>query len=175
MILSLSLLERAEQGDAGAIAALMNDVLQTQEVWVKATLDRDCLQVMLKSPAVLNQATSIAFIRRGLLRLQPKAIKHVRAYAWQVGDAFPLWIATFSLEKDTLLSGQKAVGQLDGRVAEVVLAGDAQATQPSIQPATQSATQALTPSPTARQRPDLFKLGFVLVLMTMVYFVVIGV
>ena len=106
MITSLNRLERAKQGDAGAIAALMNDVLQAQEVWVKATFDRDCLQVMLKSPAILNQSTCLVFIQRGLLSLQPVGVKHVRAYGWRVGDAFPLWIATVSLEQGSLAQDQ---------------------------------------------------------------------
>ncbi|PSB23894.1 hypothetical protein [Stenomitos frigidus] len=170
MITSLSLLERAKQGDAGAIAALMNDVLQAQDVWVKATLESDCLQVMLKSPAVLHQLTCITFMQRGLLRLQPDAIKQVRAYAWRVGDAFPLWIATFSLEQDSLLQGQlKAVIDQPASASAVMPSGD-ETSAPS-----QPSMPTLTLPPPIGKRSELFKLGFVIVAITMVYFVVTGV
>lgn len=171
MITPLSLLERAKQGDAGAIAALMNDVLQPQEVWVKATLDADCLQVMLKSPAVLSQNTCITFIRRGLLHLQPEAITQVRAYAWRVGDAFPLWIATFALKQP--LSDDQSIS-----ISEPSLHGmDAGAHfTDHLSVSLQQPVQALTPLPaTSKQRSELFKLGFVIVLVTMVYFAVTGV
>lgn len=171
MITLPSLLDRAKQGDAEAIATLMNDVLQPQDMWVKAMLDRDCLQVMLKSAAVLNQVICIAFIQRGLQCLQPETIQHVRVYAWQVGDAFPLWIATFALEQNSLLEGQlKAV--LDRPLtitgADLPLSDD---TSVSLQ----QHIQTVTLPPAAEQRSELFKLGFMIVLMTMVYFVVTGV
>lgn len=172
MMTLLSLLDRAKQGDAGAIAALMNDVLQSQEVWVKATLDADCLQVMLKAPATLNQATCIAFIRRGLLRLQPEAIAQVRAYAWRVGDAFPLWIATFPLEQP-LLEVQATVKSelpLQNVGAEV------QSTDTPSASSHQLIQPLAAPLPViAKQRSDLFKMGFVLVLVTMVYLMVASV
>jgi len=169
MTTRLSLLDRARQGDAGAIAALMNDVLKTQEVWVKATLDADCLQVMLKAPATLNQATCIAFMRRGLLRLQPEAIAQVRAYAWRVGDTFPLWIATFPLEQP-LLEVQatfKSELPLQNVGAEVQSTDHPSASSHQL-------TQPLTaPLPViAKKRSDLFNLGFVIVLATMICFVV---
>ncbi|MBW4583024.1 MAG: hypothetical protein KME42_25945 [Tildeniella nuda ZEHNDER 1965/U140] len=171
MITLLSLLERAKQGDAGAIATLMNDVLQAQDVWVKAMSDRDCLQVMLKSAAVLNQVICIAFVQRGLQRLQPETIKHVRVYAWQVGDAFPLWIATFALEQNSLLQDQlQAVSDrpLISTGADLPLGDSTSASLP--QP-----IRTITLPPAAKRHSELFKLGFVLVLMTMVYFVVTGV
>jgi hypothetical protein len=167
------MLERAKQGDAGAIAALMNDVLQVQEVWVKATLESDCLQVMLKSPAVLNQLTCIAFIQRGLLRLQPADIQQVRAYAWRTGDAFPLWIATFSLEQNAPLQAQATPGvaqSLQQSLSPKVPFGGSAPT--SLQPPAQALA---APLPAAKPRSELFKLGFVIVLMTMAYFVMIGV
>ena len=170
MITSL-MLERAKQGDAGAIAALMNDAVQAQEVWVKATLESDCLQLMLKSPAILNQLTCMAFIQRGLLRLQPALIQRVTAYTWRTGDAFPLWIATFSLEQNASFQGNSMLRvdqpQTLSQSAEVPLGESAAASL-------HSTAQALVP-PTAKQRSQLFKLSFLIVLMTMAYFVIAGV
>jgi hypothetical protein len=171
MTTQLSLLDRARQGDAGAIAALMNDVLTTQAVWVKATLDADCLQVMLKAPATLNQATCVAFIRRGLLHLQPEAIAQVRAYAWRVGDAFPLWIATFALEQPSM---ERLVSTPPAPLLQPTQLG---ASHTNVTSSLHQPAQTLTlpPSTTVRQRSDFLKLSFVIVLATMIYFVVASV
>lgn len=185
MITSLSLLERAKQGNAEAIAGLMNDVLRPQDVWVKAALDADCLQVMLKSPDALNQATCIAFLRRGLLKLQPETIAQVRAYAWRTGDAFPQWIATFPLERspESHLTPIVTTPPLQ----QSALPTSSSSKQPSEPSSTESSfsvnasepmqpqPQALPSEPLPKRRFELFKMGFVLVLATMAYFVVMGV
>ncbi|XGV95733.1 MAG: hypothetical protein ACAF41_23700 [Leptolyngbya sp. BL-A-14] len=177
---SLSLLDRAKQGNAEAIAALMNEVLRPQDVWVKAVRDADCLQVMLKASEELHQATSIAFIRRGLLKLKPESIAQVRVYAWRTGDAFPQWIATFSLESlpDSHLHPMPTVlrqrngsnGTGADRSPSAVPSPDNPSSLPLPSPA---------PTPPSTQLPkrrfELFKMGFVLVVATTVYFVVMGV
>lgn len=174
---SLSLLDRAKQGNAEAIAALMNSALQSQSIWVKAALDADCLQVMLKSPDALNQATCMTFLHRGLLRLQPAAIAQVRAYAWRTGDAFPLWIATVPLERSPndplrsiatppLQQSALAAPGSDGQTS-----GHSSLDNAILSLQTQAASAARPP----KRRFELFKMGFVLVLVTMIYFVVTGV
>lgn len=179
MSTSLSLLDHAKQGNAEAIAALMNEVLRPQDVWVKAVLDADCLQVMLKASEELNQATSIAFIRRGLLRLQPASIVQVRAYAWRTGDAFPLWITTFSLEP-TPENPLDAIAPLPShqihsstptsnrQVSELSTIDSPSAPVPA---QTQTVPSTLPP----KRRFELFKMGVVLVVATTVYFMVMGV
>lgn len=92
------LLELAQQGDATAIAVLMNAALKAEKIRVKVIVDRDCLLVMLRSLRPLNQHATIAFIRRGLLPLQPDPIRTVRAYAWHLGQDFPTWIAEFPIQ-----------------------------------------------------------------------------
>ncbi|XHX80392.1 MAG: hypothetical protein RBJ76_10830 [Stenomitos frigidus ULC029] len=175
----LSLLQRAQQGDAVAIAVLMNDALQAQDVWVKAMLDSSCLQVMLKGQMPLHQANCVAFIRRGLLRLQPDAINQVIAYGWRVGDAFPLWIAAFSLEQPLL--SQKPLHTLANgateRALEPLLAST-NTTNSGLNQAVHSpqpTVSRVTPPPTVRQRSELLKLGVVIVLTTAVYLMVTGV
>ncbi|MBW4469999.1 MAG: hypothetical protein KME45_06295 [Stenomitos rutilans HA7619-LM2] len=179
MITSLSLLERAKQGNAEAIAGLMNNVLQSQDVWVKAALDADCLQIMLKSPDPLHQATCIAFLHRGLLKLQPQAISQVRAYAWRTGDAFPLWIATFPLEPSPESHLNSIATFPPQKTASEALVSNSQAPESSSLSSTskpvstqpQSVSLELSP----KRRFELFKMGFVLVLATMAYFMVMGV
>lgn len=176
MMTSLSLLERAKQGNAEAIAGLMNDVLRAQDVWVKAALDADCLQVMLKASAELNQATCIAFLRRGLLKLQPAAIAQVRAYAWRTGDAFPIWITTFPLEPASEGHGHSIVSSPLQQADLGISAIDKNASPSAARDHTlASASSTAIASTPPKRRFELFKMGFVLVLVTMVYFVVAGV
>ncbi len=173
----LSLLQRAQQGDAVAIAVLMNDALQAQDVWVKVMLDGSCLQVMLKGQMPLHQGNCVAFIQRGLLRLQPTAINQVVAYGWRVGDTFPLWIAAFSLEqtlppqKPLLANGAtKALEQ--PLVPTTVPDTNRRSEQTTAHPLTESLAKS---SSTVRQRSELLKLGVVIVLTTAVYLMVTGV
>jgi hypothetical protein len=91
------LLELAHQGDATAIAVLMNAALKAEKIRVKVLWDEDCLLVMLRSLQPLNQHATIAFIRRGLLTLQSPTVQTVRAYAWHLGQDFPTWIAEFPI------------------------------------------------------------------------------
>ncbi len=93
-----ALMERAKQGDAAAIAVLMNDALISEKIRVKAILQDGCLQLMFRAPRLLNQHATIAFTRRGILRLRPASVVGVRLYAWQVDEDFPDWIAEFLLE-----------------------------------------------------------------------------
>lgn len=97
MTTSPFLIKLARQGDAAAITALMNAALRLQAVRVKTRLQGDCLQVMLRSPNELHPHAAIAFIRRGLLRLQAESIHSVRAYAWHQDPDFPVWIAEFDV------------------------------------------------------------------------------
>ncbi len=168
MTIPLSLLQRAKQGDASAIAALMNDALQSQDVRVKVALDHHCLQVMLSSVTALNQSTCITFIQRGLQHLQPDAIASVRAFAWQLGEAFPLWIAEFPVAQAPSLQGESEAKEHRTLSALVRHGLDKGAGRSQKQP---------TPSivPASKSRSELFKLGLMVVLTTMVYFAVAGV
>lgn len=92
------LLKLARQGDPRAIAALMNDALRDQEVWVKAARHDRSLQVMLKAPRALDQSTCITFLRWGMARLQSATIDHIHLYAWQSYGDFPDWVTDFALD-----------------------------------------------------------------------------
>jgi hypothetical protein len=92
------LLKLARQGDPRAIAALMNDALREQEIWVKASRHDRSLQIMLKAPRALDQSTCIAFLRWGMARLQSATIDHIHLYAWQSYGDFPDWVTDFALD-----------------------------------------------------------------------------
>jgi hypothetical protein len=88
----LDLLERAKQGDATAIAALMNSTLEPQGVTVQTELSQGCLHVLFTADRLLNQNTLINFTRRGLLSLHPQSIHTVRLYGQKTGDPAPNWV-----------------------------------------------------------------------------------
>lgn len=94
------LLKLAKQGDAIAIATLMNAVLKYQHIRVSAQLEDGCLRVMLKSAQPIHQHAAIAFIRRGLWQLQAESIDSVRAYAWYRGQDFPAWVTEFAIDPE---------------------------------------------------------------------------
>jgi len=72
-----NLLELAKQGDAQAIASLMNRQLQPKGITVKVALKDACLQIMLESAQVPNQQALVAFVRKGIVGLGAASIERV--------------------------------------------------------------------------------------------------
>ncbi|KAM3093374.1 type IV pilin-like G/H family protein [Phormidesmis sp. 146-35] len=92
-----NLLELARQGDANAIAALMNAVLEPKGITAKASLENGCLSVFLESAKTLNQQTMMTFIRRGILELGTDAIQTVKASGHKIGARSFSWVAEFEV------------------------------------------------------------------------------
>jgi hypothetical protein len=86
-----TILELAKQGDARAIAALMNRYLQPKGITATAALDDSCLQVWLESLHIPNSPTLVEFVRNGLMNLGVEAIKTVKVYGVQTGEPSPVW------------------------------------------------------------------------------------
>ena len=149
------LLKLARQGDPRAIAALMNDALREQEIWVKAIRDDRSLQVMLKAPRALDQSTCMDFISWGMGRLQTKAIDHIQVYAWQTYADFPDWVIDFSLEQPQRLT----------ETIKVVV----QDPSPTVK------TPALAPAVRSPQPVGAVRLGMVVVIAVVLYFAVVSV
>ena len=182
------LLKLAKQGDAIAIAALMNAVLNSQQIRVKARVQQGCLQVMLKSARPLHQHATVAFIRRGMMQLQPDSIEAVRAYAWQIGREFPDWIAEFSLpiapSRSTVTHPPIAPLQIAATPTATIQPDPVTQLTPPIRQA--SAIASAFPAPVKSTSSDaikldaptrsteLFKFGFVVLLSVVAYFVVVG-
>ncbi|MEH1904684.1 MAG: DUF4429 domain-containing protein [Nostoc sp.] len=92
-----NLLELAKQGDAQAIASLMNRQLQPKGITVKVALKDACLQIMLESAQVPNQQALVAFVRKGIVGLGAASIERVKIYGRQTGEEFPAWNQEFEL------------------------------------------------------------------------------
>jgi hypothetical protein len=92
-----NLLQLAQQGDAQAIASLMNRHLQSKGITAKAILEDGCLQVMLESAQVPNQKALVAFVHRGIVGLGAASIEKVQVYWQQIGEDLPSWSKEFDL------------------------------------------------------------------------------
>jgi Tfp pilus assembly protein PilE len=92
-----NLVELARRGEPDAIAILMNAVLGPKGITARASLDRDCLNVLLESPKRLNQDTITNFIQKGLLELEILSIHKVRASGKKLTEDRIAWTKEFSI------------------------------------------------------------------------------
>ncbi|MEB3355327.1 MAG: hypothetical protein VKK04_01175 [Synechococcales bacterium] len=93
------LLARARQGDAQAIAHLLQRSLTSQGLTVTATQDQQgCLEITLEGERVPDQAVLMGLIRRGLGRLQVANLAVVRVHAVQPGFDWFAWSEEVELE-----------------------------------------------------------------------------
>jgi len=100
----LNILELAKQGDAKAIAALMNRQLQPKGITAKATLKDCCLQIMLEAAQVPNQQVLVAWVRKSITSLGAESIEKVMLYGRQTGEEFPAWSQELELAGQQLPS-----------------------------------------------------------------------
>ncbi|MFW6296151.1 MAG: hypothetical protein ACOC04_03050, partial [Halothece sp.] len=90
--------ELAKQGNSQAIASLLNRTLESKGFRIaKATLKKDCLQLMLESKQVPPQQKLVAFIRESMTRLGSNSTKKVKIYGRKIGEEFPEWTEEFDL------------------------------------------------------------------------------
>lgn len=92
-----NILELAKQGNAKAIANLINRSLQPKGITAKVTLKDGCLQVMLESDQVPEELALVSFIRKSMTSLGAKSIERLKVYGWQTGEEFPAWEQEFEL------------------------------------------------------------------------------
>ncbi|MDZ8257488.1 hypothetical protein [Nostoc sp. ChiQUE01b] len=94
---SQSILALAKQGDANAIAALINNSLKGKRIVAKVAKKDDCLQIILESSQVLNQELLVSTIRKGLMSLAPESVNYIKIYARPSVASPVLWSERFSL------------------------------------------------------------------------------
>ncbi len=129
-----NLLELAKQGDAQAIASLMNRQLQPKGITAKVALKHACLQIMLESDQVPNQQALVAFLRKGITGLGTASIERVKIYGRQTGEEFPAWNQEFELVAQITSSSvhieEKATSQI---FISSIDTEESKISQPSIQ------------------------------------------
>lgn len=104
-----NLLNLAQQGEPQAIATLINLTLEPKGVIAKAAVEDDCLYVFLSSARMLNAKTLVAFIQRGILRLEIDSIQQVQVYGQRFEDDQPLWVETFVIQRSQVAEALEAL------------------------------------------------------------------
>lgn len=92
-----NLLKLAKQGNAKALAAMLNRSLQPKSITAKVGRKDDCLQVLLESAQTPDQEAIVSFIRNGLIKLEVESIKTVKVYGRQTGEESPAWSQQFEI------------------------------------------------------------------------------
>ncbi len=96
----LTPLQLAKQGNPQAIASLINRSLKSKGITTKATLKKDCLEIMLESIQSPNQQILVAFIKKGVMSLGNATIKRLKIYGKCSGEDFPDWIEEIELDRE---------------------------------------------------------------------------
>ncbi|MHC5597701.1 MAG: type IV pilin-like G/H family protein [Nostoc sp.] len=97
-----NLLELAKQGDAQAIASLMNRQLQPKGITVKTNLTSGCLMVIAESENEPEQSFVVDFIRNGITELKAEVIKRVVLHGRITGKKTPLWRESFEMHSNVI-------------------------------------------------------------------------
>ncbi len=92
-----NLLELAKQGDAKAIASVMNHLLKDEGITAKAIQKDDTLLVILKSAQVPEQTSSVEFIHKLMMKLGIESIESITVFGKQAGQPSSAWMKTLNL------------------------------------------------------------------------------
>ncbi len=92
-----NILELAKQGDAKAIALLLNRQLQPKGITATAALKDGCLQVMLEAVEVPSQQVLAAYVSKSMAGLGAASIEKVKVYGRQTGAKVPAWNQEFEV------------------------------------------------------------------------------
>jgi hypothetical protein len=92
-----NILELAKQGDAKAIALLLNRQLQPKGITATAALKDGCLQVMLEAVEVPSQQVLAAYVSKSIAGLGAASIEKVKVYGRQTGAKVPAWNQEFEM------------------------------------------------------------------------------
>jgi hypothetical protein len=92
-------LKLARQGNARAIATLMNHTLMAKGITARASLQEGCLWVVLEGRAVPHQKDMMRFVYSGVSRLEIPTLKVVRVYGMRTGQANPAWSEDILLDQ----------------------------------------------------------------------------
>jgi hypothetical protein len=97
-----NILELAKQGDAKAIALLLNRQLKAKGITAAASLKDGCLQVMLEAMEVPSQQVMSAWVGKLIAGLGAASIEKVKVYGRQTGAKVPAWSQEFEVAGQNL-------------------------------------------------------------------------
>ncbi|MFN6570701.1 hypothetical protein [Dendronalium sp. ChiSLP03b] len=114
-----NLLEMAKQGNADAIASLMNRQLQSKGITAKVTLQDSCIYVLLESATIPDQRAIAPFVVQGMTKLAIEVADSLQVYGKQIGEKRPSWSQAYSLSKgENLLADNLANNTQDIRTED---------------------------------------------------------
>ncbi|MDZ7958851.1 MAG: hypothetical protein RMY34_13375 [Aulosira sp. DedQUE10] len=87
-----NLLKLAKQGDVKAIVSVINYLLKPKNITAKAILRYECLEVMLESAQIPEQASSVDFMRKLMLNLRIESLNSVKISGKKIGHKSAAWI-----------------------------------------------------------------------------------
>ncbi len=94
---SPSLMEQAKDGDAAAIAALLNSSLKPKGITVRGERESYTLHLWFNASPAPPQLATVAYARRVLERLQVPTLGILHLYGTQTGFAQPAWSEEIAL------------------------------------------------------------------------------
>ena len=83
--MATNLLELAKQGNADAIASLMNRQLQSKGITAKVNLQDSCIYVLLESATIPDQRIVAPFVVQGMMKLAIETADSLQVYGKQTG------------------------------------------------------------------------------------------
>lgn len=92
-----NLLQLAQQGDAGAIAVLMNRHLYPNGISAEVELSNGCLSVVFEAQTVPEQQALVEFLHQGILELNVTGIRVIRACGQELGAETAAWTEEITL------------------------------------------------------------------------------
>ena len=95
---------QARQGDAAAIASLLQQALATRGIQVRAVCKNKCLHVLLESDQVPDRQTCTRAVYAALLCLGAQNIHAVRIYGREINTPQSIWTQGFALKQLVLPS-----------------------------------------------------------------------
>jgi tetratricopeptide (TPR) repeat protein len=95
------LLTQAKQGDAKALATLLNQKLQSKGITAKASIKNSYLHIMLEAAEAPPQKPLVDFIRKGLAGLAVDGWWAVKVYGRRASEEIPDWVEEFKIRQET--------------------------------------------------------------------------
>jgi hypothetical protein len=91
------LLQLAKQGDANAIAVLINKSLNLERITAKVRRRDNLLQIVLESSEVPDQNRLVEIIQSGIVKLEVSGINTLEIFGRKTGEKGPAWGRKVSL------------------------------------------------------------------------------
>ena len=95
-------MELAKQGDADAIAALMNKALKPRGIKVSGKAARGCLTIVAESKEAPNQTFLTDYLSKGVKSINPASLERMVVQGKEIGQSKIVWRENVSLKASEL-------------------------------------------------------------------------